>query len=114
MLNEILEYIKNQWKICINEKTRIKLNVNIKTIIGKGPKEIYIIDEFKLDGECKNKFGYEWVIKNIEHFSKFLKSYPVVENNSKEILICLKDYWFFLECQKFCRPIMALNIRILL
>lgn len=36
--------------------------------------------------------GFSYVIEIIDHFSKFLKSYPVKENNSKNALICIKDY----------------------
>ena len=36
--------------------------------------------------------GYNWVIDLIDHFSKFLMSIPVKNNNADNILFCIKQF----------------------
>ena len=52
--------------ICLKRK---KININLKTIITKGPLESIVIDGWELDQELKNITGFNWVIDLIEHFS---------------------------------------------
>ena len=100
MLKDVINYIKNECKICINDKAGLKLKPNYKTIITKGPKERFVIDGFKLDNTNKVKFGFEWIVEIIDHFSKFLKSYPVIENNANNVLLCIKDFCYNIRMPK--------------
>ena len=92
MINDVLDYIKYECKECINMKSGEKLVIKSKVLITKGPKERFVIDGFQLDEITKEITGYSYVIEIIDHFSKFLKSYPVKENNAKNALLCIKDF----------------------
>ena len=66
------------------------MNAISKKIISKVSLERVVIDEWELDNKLKEITGYSWVIDMIDHFSKFLISIPVKNNNSQNIEICLK------------------------
>ena len=44
-----------------------------------------------LENDLKSIAGFSWVIDLIDHFSKFLMSIPVKNNNADNILYCLKE-----------------------
>ena len=92
MLGDVLSYIKYDCTQYINQKAGEKIDAKSKIIITKGPKERFIIDGFQLDQITAEITGFSYVIEIIDHFSKFLKSYAVKENNSKSALLCIKDY----------------------
>ena len=37
--------------------------------------------------------GYKWVIDIIDHFSKYMMSFPVVNNTANNALICWKEFF---------------------
>ena len=49
-------------------------------------------DGWELDDEIKRLTGFSWVIDIIDHFSKFLISVPVKNNNGINILYCIKEF----------------------
>ena len=63
-------------------------------IKNKGPKSRYVIDGWKLHSIINNRIGFSWMIDIIEHFSKFIWSYPIVNNNAINFLILLKKFIF--------------------
>lgn len=71
MIEDIINYIKYDCEICINQKSGEKLNVNKKILVTIGPKERFIIDGFELDEITKEITGYSHAIEIIEHFSPF-------------------------------------------
>ena len=92
MLGDVLSYIKYDCIQCINQNSGERIDVKTKIIITKGPKERYIIDGFQLDPMTAEITGFSYVIEIIDHFSKFLKSYAIKENNSKNAFLCIKDF----------------------
>ena len=88
------------------------INVKTKTIISKGPLERVVVDGWELDNQLKEITGYSWVIDMVDHFSKFLISVPVKNNDSKNIEICLKSFLILLVIQKLFRRITEHSIRI--
>ena len=42
--------------------------------------------------ELANEIGYKWVIGIIDHFSKFMSSYPIGNNNAINALIVIKEF----------------------
>ena len=99
MLGDILAFIKYDCTQCINQKSGEKIDLKSRIIITKGTKERFIVDGFQFD-PISAATGFSYVIEIIEHFSKFLKSYPVKENKSKNVLICIKDYCNYVGCPK--------------
>ena len=65
-----------------------------KQIVSKGAKERYAIDGWKLHSELAEESGFKWVIDIIDYFSKFMGSFPVIENNAKNILIGIKEFCY--------------------
>ena len=57
-----------------------------KVLITKGPLERIVADGWMLDNDLKIITGFSWVIYLIDHFSKFLMSIPVKNNNADNIL----------------------------
>ena len=53
------------------------------------------MDGFVLEGHIKDITGFNYIVEIIDSFSKYLKSYVIIENNAENILICLKDFCFF-------------------
>jgi len=91
-ISDIKEYISNCPK-CIKAKAGKKINNKIKIILPKGPLERVLIDGWELDDNLKEITGYTWVIDMIDHFSKYLLSKAVKNNNTKNIQICMKNYF---------------------
>ena len=54
------------------------------------------MEGFKLDDNLVKLTWYTYVVEIIEHFSKFLKSCAVKNNDANNILISLKDFCFFI------------------
>ena len=77
---------------CIKTKFGKLIKSNPKKIVAKGPKERYIIDGWKLHEELAKNTGYSWVIDIIDHFSKYIMSFPVENNNAVNALNCLKEF----------------------
>ena len=77
---------------CIKTKFGKLIKSNPKKIVAKGPKERYIIDGWKLHQELAKITGYSWVIDIIDHFSKYIMSFPVENNNAVNALNCLKEF----------------------
>ena len=92
MSEDIIEYIKACPK-CILSKAGKKIKEAKKVIITKGPLERVVVDGWELDDTLKIITGYNWVIDIIDHFSKFMMSIPIENNNADHILLCLKKYF---------------------
>ena len=60
----------------------------------KGPKIRYVIDGWKLHKIIFNRTGFSWVVDIVDHFSKFLWSYPIETNTAQNILTSLKQFIF--------------------
>lgn len=54
--------------------------------------ERVVADGWELDEDLKKITGYNWVIDLIDHFSKFLMSIPVKNNNADNIIFCIKQF----------------------
>ena len=85
MLEDIKEFINNSSK-CIMSKNGKFIKTKSKMIIAKDPLERIVIDGWELDIDIKNITHYNWVIDIVDHFSKFLMSIPVCNNDSQNIL----------------------------
>ena len=77
-----------------------KLTLTPKHIITKGAKERYVIDGWKLHNELAEYSGYKWVIDIIDYFSKFMGSFPVVENNAINVLNGIKEFCYYVGFPK--------------
>ena len=91
MRNDILNFIMNCPQ-CIREKSGTIIKTTPLKIIPKGPKDSFVIDGWKLHKTLAEKTGYNWVVDIIDHFSKFLMSYPVKNNDAKSTLNCMKQF----------------------
>ena len=73
-----------------------KIGASIKItpikIITKGPCERFVIDGWRLPKNLAEITGDEWVIDIIDHFTKYLWSYPVKDNNAQNALYCIKNF----------------------
>ena len=54
----------------------------------------YVIYWWKLHKIIANRSGFSWVVDVVDHFSKFMWSYAITNNNAKNILIILKQFIF--------------------
>ena len=66
---------------CIKLRTGKLIKPIPKKIITKGPRDRYIIDGWKLHQDLANLSGFTWVIDIIDHFSKYMMSFPVINNS---------------------------------
>ena len=78
---DIKEFIDNCPQCIMAKKSNIIKQKN-KVIITKGPLERIVADGWMLDNDLKSITGFSWVIDLIDHFSKFLMSIPVKNNNA--------------------------------
>ena len=62
-------------------------------MIPKGPRERYVVDDWKLYKELATLSGYIWVLDIINHFSKLMVSYPVKTNDAINALLSIKEFW---------------------
>ena len=86
MNEDVKAYIKNCPKF-IMVKTGKKIVNKPKVIISKGLLKREVIDGCELDEDLKEVTIYTWVIDMIDHFSKFLLSKPVKNNNAENRVI---------------------------
>ena len=99
MLDDVKEYIGNCSK-CILSKKGKNINQKVKKIIPLGPLDRVVIDGWALDEDIKSLTGYSHIIDIIDHFSKYLLSIPVKNNNAQNILYCLKQFFQFVGVPK--------------
>ena len=99
MLDDVKEYISNCSKWILTKKGK-NINQKVKKIIPLGPLERVVIDGWELDKDLKTLTGYSHVIDIIDHFSKYLLSIPVKNNNAQNILYCLKQFFQFVGVPK--------------
>ncbi len=71
-----------------------------KQIITKGGKERYIANGWQLHTELANESRYKWVIDIIDHFSKFMVSYPIKDNNTINALNAIKEFCMYVGYPK--------------
>ena len=91
LMEDVKSFINNCVK-CLQIINGKEIKVNPKVIITKGPLERVVADGWELDQDLKKITGYSWVIDLIDHFSKFLMSIPVKNNNADNILFCIKQF----------------------
>jgi len=89
--NDVKNYIKNCAE-CMRNKIGEPIKLKPIKIISKGPCERFVIDGWKLPKHLVEITGYEWVIDVIDHFTKYLWSYPVKNNNAQNALYCIKNF----------------------
>jgi hypothetical protein len=77
---------------CILAKKGKSIKPKDKIIITKGPLDRVVAYGWELDDELKSLTGFNWVMDIIDHFSKFLMSIPVENNNGINILCSLKEF----------------------
>ena len=77
---------------CISQKPGNIIINKSKIIIPKGPREWFVLDGWKLHSQLANEMGFKWIIDEIDHFSKFVMSYPIEINNGENTLLCFKQY----------------------
>jgi hypothetical protein len=93
-----------------NDKTGNAIKPKAKVIITKGPLERVVADGWELDEELKTITGFNWVIDLIDHFSKFIKSIPIKNNNVNNILFCLKEFFNYIGKPLIFQYVMDQNI----
>ena len=67
--NYSLNYIK-ECPVCIRQKAGINIKPITTPMIPKVPREIYVVDGWKLNKELATLSGYTWVLDIFNHFSK--------------------------------------------
>ena len=88
------KYFVNNCSIFIKLRTKKALKPKILAIKTKGSNFRYVIDGWKLHNIITTRCGYTWMVDIIDHFSKFLWSYPLEKNDAKSILTVLKQFIF--------------------
>ena len=68
------------------------VNVPEKPIIRNGPHDEYQMNIWYIPKEIRNFIPYNFVMDIIDHFSKWIWSYPLIHKNATESLKCLKNY----------------------
>ena len=89
---DLLKYINN----CIVCKAHCNLklvDIPERVIIDNGPHYQYCIDLFHLPTEIGSSTGVNYIVKIIDHFSKWSWSYPL-KKTSNELLNKLKTYCY--------------------
>ena len=61
-------------------------------MIPKVPREIYVVDGWKLNKGLATLSGYTWVLDIFNHFSKLMVSYPVKTNDAINALLSIKEF----------------------
>ena len=90
-VEDIKDFIENCAKRIMSKKGK-NITPKIKFIITKGPLERIVADGWELDEDLKIITRFHWVVDIIDHFSKFLMSIPIKNNNANNILCCLKEF----------------------
>ena len=89
--NDCLYYIK-QCPLCIRQKAGINIKPSLTPIWPKCQRERYVEDGWKLPNELGTLSGYTWVLDIIDHFIKFMMSFPVKTNEAINSFISIKDF----------------------
>ena len=97
MVNDCKKHVANCTQ-CLLLRGGKKFTLAPKQIITKGAKDRYVVDGWKLNDELANISGYKWAIDIIDHFSKFMGSYSIEENNPVNTLICIKEFCYYVGC----------------
>ena len=69
------------------------INPKVKFIITKGSLERAVADGWELDENLKKITGFNWVVDILDHFSKFLMSITIKNNNANNFICCLKELY---------------------
>ena len=86
--------------ICLKIRGGKKITLAPKNIITKGSRERYVVDGWKLHTELSIQSGFAWVIDIIDYYSKYLGSYPIIQNNAVNVLTAVKEFCFFVGFPK--------------
>ena len=89
--NDAINYINN-CPICLRKKCGIEIKKSPIKILVKGPLERFVIDGWKHPNSLAELSGYTLVIDVIDHFTKYLWSYPVKNNDSNNALNSIKSF----------------------
>ena len=76
---------------CVQINNAKYLRPPIKQIISNNL-ELYITDLWELPAEISSDSLYKYILDIIDHFSKFLTSYPLLTKSSKEVLTHIKNF----------------------
>ena len=88
---DLSNYIK-QYSICNINNNLKKAKIPLYPIIEEGPKFRIEMDLWYLDDDIARISKYNYVLDILDHFSKWVFSYPLITKNANEILICLRKY----------------------
>ena len=78
--------------VCNTTKNLKIVNAPLKPIIDKVPHDEYQIDLWYLPKDITKVISYNYVIDIIDHFSKWIWSYTIINKTAEESLCCLKNY----------------------
>ena len=87
---DIAQFIQD-CSLCAQINSSKHLKPPIKQIISTNH-ERYIIDLWELPPEITDIFPYKYIIDIIDHFSKYLASYPLITKSSKEVLAHIQNF----------------------
>jgi hypothetical protein len=77
------------------------INSPEKPIITSGPHDEYQMDLWYLPKEIREKVAYKNIMDIIDHFSKWMWSYPLKEKTAFEAVKCIKSFVYsFGKCNK--------------
>lgn len=91
IIEDVKSYL-DKFPYCIISKKGKNINTQNKIIITKGSLDRIVEDGWQLDDELNSITGYCWIIDIINHFSKYLMSIPVKNNNAENLPFCIKQY----------------------
>ena len=88
--------ITNLCKVCIQNNAVFYKREPCKQIIMSKPKDRYLMDLTYIPIELIENNQYKYILNVIDHFSKFLFSYLLINKNTKSIVsklkICFQKY----------------------
>ena len=108
--NDCLNYFKH-CPVCIRQKAGINIKPSPTPIIPKGPRERYVINCWKLHNELATLSGYTWILDIIDHFSKFMMSFPVKTNKAINALISIKEFYLLKGMSTILQSDNVVNIK---
>lgn len=71
-----------------------KVNVPERAIINEGPRDEYQMDLWYLPPDMLKYTDFKYVFDIVDHFSKWLWSYPVKNKTAVEAMTCFKKFIF--------------------
>ena len=89
--SKLKDYI-NSCPYCLSKNSLIKVDFPEYPIIDEGPHYEYQIDLWYLSDDIIMETEYKYIVDIIDHFSKWLWSYPINEKTAFQCLLCLKKY----------------------